>query len=330
MHLAYTTFKHLNSPENHQDAASSRKAQGKLLLRWVISLIVVYVAEPLAWLFDWVPLFPLVRVGFVGLVLLEGKFAVGLGRRCEARLDELERKCGWMLDYLEAGSVALRVKMCIWMLKLAKPVLTKAKFNTTKELVIQCKACIATVESAEGDDFSPLSPDNKKEMEEFSSSPPLSPPSLDRSPSILSFRKLETSDSQSSLKADKSFAQATKPPIAPIVHTRTLKAGKPRLEAKESVWTVSILLLTKKASRAEPALYTPYSMWFEPGRKMLFWKAVGEDMVHSELVLSAKIPAKSTLLIHIECADGVKVVRFVDTERFATWSQRLIKAVGGS
>lgn len=330
MHLAYTTFKHLNSPENHQDAASNRKAQGKLLLRWVISLIVVYLAEPLAWLFDWVPLFPLVRVGFVGLVLLEGKFAVGLGRRCEARLDELERKCGWMLDYLETGNVLLRVKVCIWMLKLVKPVLAKATFDTTKELVTHCKACIAIVESTEVDDCSPVSLDNKKEMEEFSSSPPLSPPSIDRSPSILSFRKLETSDSQSSLKADRSFSQSTKPPIVPVIQTRTLKAGKPRVETKESVWTVSILLLTKKATRAEPALYSPHSMWFEPGRKMLFWKAVGEEIIHSEQVLSAKIPAKSSLLIHIECVDGVKVVRFVDTERFATWSQRLIKAVGGS
>lgn len=323
MHLSYITFKHLNSPENLQDAASSRKAHSKLLLRWVISLLVVYLAEPIARLLDWLPLFPLLRVVFVGLVLLEGKFAVGVGRRCEAYLGTLEGKCGWIFDYLEAGSVYVRVKLAVWMLKWAQPVLKRAQKHTIKEILSLCEACKAAVPAETEDLASPcLSP--KEETADFSPSPP---PNIPNS-SIISCRRLETSNSQSSLKTDTSFSLPPKPPQGPNALSRTITSSKLRLESKESVWTVSILLQTKKATRAEPALYTPHSLWFEPGRKMLFWQAVGEENPHSEVVLTAKIPPKSSLLLHIECMDGLKVVRFTDPERFATWSQRLIKAVG--
>lgn len=301
----------------------SSKLQTKLLLRWVISLLVVYLAEPVAWLLDWIPLFSWVRVGFVGLVLLEGKFAVGVGRRCEAKLEALERKCGWIFDYLEAASLLLRVKVAFWMLKWAQPVLNKAPKRIVKELLSLCEACQAAI-SLETEDLASPCVSPKEECVSFSPSPP--PHALNSS--ILSCRRLETSGSKSSLRTDTSFSLPSKPPPAPNSLSRPQPTSKLHLEPKESVWTVSILLQIKKATKSESALYAPHSLWFEPGRKRLFWQAVGEENPHSEVVLTAKIPPKSSLLIHIECVDGLKVVRFTDAEKFATWSQRLIKAVG--
>ena len=291
-----------------------------------MSLIIVNVMEPLTWMMSWVPFFTLTKVIFMGLVLLEGKFAVGIGRRFEGSLSDMVKKWGWVGDYLEAGSVLLKLKLCIWTMRWVQPVLKRAPEQAAKDLEALCHVYLSSLAKTKPRSLSPSPSILVDDFTDSSQSPTIPPSPLNdslASTSVISYRKLEQSFSSS--------FQSSKPPPVPVRHIRNVTEGKSRLEQpKESIWKVSVQLLVKKASKTEAAQYSPHCIWFEPGKKTLLWQAIGEEIIHSDHVLSAKIPPKSTLLLQIECAEGVKWARFTDPERFSSWSQRLLKALGRS
>ena len=107
----------------------------------------------------------------------------------------------------------------------------------------------------------------------------------------------------------------------------SLPPKKPRAKAKVFSWTVSVQLLMKKASKAEPALYFPHKVWFEPTTKLLYWEASGDDKCQSARLVSVKQQSRASLTLLMELEGDSKLLRFSDSETFDTWRTEVAKAL---
>lgn len=107
----------------------------------------------------------------------------------------------------------------------------------------------------------------------------------------------------------------------------SLPPKKPRAKAKAFSWTVSVQLLMKKASKAEPALYFPHKVWFEPTTKLLYWEASGDDRCQSGRLLGVRQQSRASLTLLAELEGDSKLLRFSDSNTFDTWRTEVTKAL---
>lgn len=128
---------------------------------------------------------------------------------------------------------------------------------------------------------------------------------------------------------DKLLPQQT--PIPVLQATSSLPVHppvkKPRPKAKTFNWTVSVQMLMKKASKAESALYFPHKVWFEPGSKLLYWEASGDDRCQSSRLLGVKPQSRAMLTLAVELEGDTKILRFSDSSTYQTWSAEVTKAL---
>lgn len=129
---------------------------------------------------------------------------------------------------------------------------------------------------------------------------------------------------------DKLLPQQEAPKALPTTASLpvSIPPKKPRAKAKAFSWTVSVQLLMKKASKAEPALYFPHKVWFEPTTKLLYWEASGDDRCQSGRLVSVRQQSRASLTLLVELEGDSKLLRFSDSDTFDTWRTEVTKALG--